>query len=75
MGGNQETQQWHENQQQARENTPKPGETQEFMENSSFLEWPKDFDVPDGVGIYIIIYIYNNNKHNNDIVIIIIYIS
>ena len=57
MGGNQETQQWHENQQQARENTPKPGETQEFMENSSFLEWPKDFDVPDGVGIYIIIYI------------------
>ena len=73
MGGNQETQQWHENQQQARENTPKPGETQEFMENSSFLEWPKDFDVPDGVGIYIII--YNNNKHNNNIVIIIIYIS
>ena len=66
MGGNQETQQWHENQQQARENTPKPGETQEFMENSSFLEWPKDFDVPDGVGIYIII--YNNNKHNNNII-------
>lgn len=58
MGGNQETKQWHENQQQARENTPKPGETQEFMENSSFLEWPKDFDVPDGVGMYI--YINNN---------------
>ena len=56
MGGNQETKQWHENQQQARENTPKPGETQEFMENSSFLEWPKDFDVPDGVGMYIYIY-------------------
>lgn len=57
MGGNQETKQWHENQQQARENTPKPGETQEFMENSSFLEWPKDFDVPDGVGMYIYILI------------------
>ena len=39
------TKQWTENWQLARENTPKPGETQEFMENISFLEWPANFYV------------------------------
>ena len=59
MAGNQETKQWHENQQQTQENTPKPGETPKIMEHISFLEWHEDFYVPDGAGIYILVtYIY-----------------
>ena len=52
MGQKSKSKRRHENKQQARENSSKPGETQESVENIRFLEWPKNFYVPDGVGIH-----------------------
>ena len=58
MGQKSKSKRRHENKQQARENSSKPGETQESVENIRFLEWPKNFYVPDGVGIHINITIF-----------------
>ena len=58
MGQKSKSKRRHENKQQARENSSKPGETQESVENIRFLEWPKNFYVPDGVGVCMYVYIY-----------------